>query len=752
MNRVLYARPALAGALLGATGALVACQGIPYTPASGAAPALHYPATARVEQVDRYFGDTVMDPYRWLENLDGGDTRAWIEAQNRLARPYLEGTPTHTWFKNRLTQLWNYERYGVPVKEGAHYFWLRNDGLQDQSVLYVAEALGAEPRVLIDPNALSKDATISMSNFKVSPNGRLVAYSLSDGGTDWDTWYVRDVASGRDLQDVLRYTKFTDVSWDRDSRGFYYSRYPVAADGANATGRGDDSRQVAIHHHGIGEPQSADRLVYAVTDHPTRNPYGTVSDDGRFLIINLFDSYAVNGIYYIDLRSTLQSTLQSNDTGSAAAEQVVRLLDEWQAQYSFLGNAGPELFFLTTDRAPRGRIVAIDVRRPGRASWREVVAESADVLDSAHLIGGAFVLSYLHDAHAQVKVVDLAGRARQNVTLPGLGKVEGFAGSAADPETFFAYTDFLTPSAVYRYDVAADRMEVFKTPQIPADTSPYRDRAGVLCQQGRHARADVHHRTAAISSGTARRRCCFTATAASTCAVIPAFSASVLAWLEAGGVYAVANLRGGSEYGETWHEAGTRLKKQNVFDDFIAAAEWLIAERYTSKQKIAALGRSNGGLLVGAVITQRPDLFAAALPVVGVLDMLRYHTASANARQWSSDYGLSENAEEYRALRAYSPYHNVRQGACYPPTLVTTADHDDRVVPWHSFKFAAALQAAQSCPNPVLIRVETRAGHGAGKPVWMQIEDVADQWAFLTRHLAMAPAAAGASSSGNASH
>ena len=749
MNRVPYARPALAGALLGATGALVACQGNPYTPASGAAPGLHYPATARVEQVDRYFGDTVMDPYRWLENLDGGDTRAWIDAQNRLARPYLEGTPTHTWFKNRLTQLWNYERYGVPVKEGGHYFWLRNDGLQNHSVLYVAEALGAEPRVLIDPNALSKDATISMSNFKVSPNGRLVAYSLSDGGTDWDTWYVRDVASGRDLQDVLRYTKFTDVSWDRDSRGFYYSRYPVAADGANAAGRGDDSRQVAIHHHGIGEPQSADRLVYAVTDHPTRNPYGTVSDDGRFLIINLFDSYAVNGIYYIDLQSTLQSTPQSTNTGSAAAGQVVRLLDEWQAQYSFLGNAGPELFFLTTDRAPRGRIVAIDVRRPGRASWREVIAESADVLDSAHLIGGAFVLSYLHDAHAQVKVADLAGRSRRDVTLPGLGKVEGFTGSAADPETFFAYTDFLTPAAVYRYEVAADRMEVFRKPQIPADTSPYvTEQVFYASKDGTRVPMFITRRRDFVRDGTAP--VLLYGYGGFNSAVIPVFSASVLAWLEAGGVYAVANLRGGSEYGETWHEAGTRLKKQNVFDDFISAAEWLIAERYTSKQKIAALGRSNGGLLVGAVITQRPDLFAAALPTVGVLDMLRYHTASANARQWSSDYGLSENAEEYRALRAYSPYHNVRQGACYPPTLVTTADHDDRVVPWHSFKFAAALQAAQSCPNPVLIRVETRAGHGAGKPVWMQIEDVADQWAFLTRHLDMAPAASSSSRSGNA--
>lgn len=775
MNTVSRPGPVVAGAMLIGVATLTACQGNPQLPANDAAArqepatsssasvagtnrhvagsnssirlaaapsspsatahgsaagsALRYPAAKRLAHVDSYHGESVADPYRWLESLDGSETRAWIEQQNSLARPYLESVPAHAWFKHRLTELWNYERYGVPVKEGGRYFWLRNDGLQNQSVLYVAESLTVEPRVLIDPNTLSKDATISMSSFHVSPDGKLIAYALSDGGTDWDTWHVRDVATSRDTGDTIQWVKFTDTSWDADSKGFYYSRYPLTADG-----KGDDSRQVSVYHHRIGEPQTADRHVYSVTDHPTRNPYATVSDDGRFLSIYLFDSYAVNGIYYIDLEAVGPRTAEQG----AAAKKVVRLLDEWNAQYTFLGNQGSELFFHTTDAAPRGRIIGIDVSKPQRANWREIVAQASDVLDGASLIGSTFVLSYLHDAHSQVKVVDVAGRARPNVTLPGLGRVDGFIGDPDDPETFFTYTDFLTPAAVYRYDVAANKVDVFRKPKLAADTAPYvTEQVFFASKDGTRVPMFITRRRDLAKDGTAP--VLLYGYGGFNNAQVPTFSSSVMAWLEAGGVYAVANLRGGSEYGETWHEAGTKLKKQNVFDDYIAAAEWLIAQRYTSKKRIAALGRSNGGLLVGAAITQRPDLFAAALPVVGVLDMLRYHTASANARQWSSDYGLSENADEYKALKAYSPYHNVREGACYPPTLVTTADHDDRVVPWHSFKFAAALQAAQSCPNPVLIRVETRAGHGPGKPVWMQIEDVANQWAFLTRHLGITP-------------
>lgn len=703
---------------------LFACQGLP-EPQSGPDAPLAYPPAPRGTDVDDYYGDTVPDPYRGLEDLSSPRTRQWIEAQNSLARPYLESTPVHPWLVQRLKQLWNYERYGVPVAEGGRYFWLRNDGLQDQSVLYVADGLEGTPRVLLDPNTLRQDGTIALTDFEVSPDGTLIAYALSDGGTDWKTWRVRDVATAADRPDLLQHTKFTDVSWDRDSSGFYYSRYPT-----DAAGRGDAGKQVSIYYHRLGEAQSADRLVYAVTDHPTRNPYGTLSEDGRFLIIDLFDGYATNGIYYIDL------------TASQKDRRVVRLLDEWNGLNKFLGSRGEELFFQTTAGAPNGRIVAIDTRHSQPERWREVVPEAPEVIEDARFIGGHFIASYLRDAHAQVRIFDASGHPRYDIPLPGLGKVDGFTGHAADTETFFSYTDYLTPAAIYRYDVASNRLELFRRPRLAADTSRYvTEQVFYSSRDGTRVPMFLTHGRGFARDGSAPLL--LYGYGGFNNPQTPTFSAAVLAWLEMGGVYAVANLRGGSEYGEAWHEAGTRLRKQNVFDDYVAAARWLIEQRYTAPGRIAAHGRSNGGLLVGAAITQHPDLFAAALPVVGVLDMLRYHTASANARQWSSDYGLSENEAEYRALRAYSPYHNVREGVCYPPTLLTTADHDDRVVPWHSYKFAAALQSAQACEHPVLIRVETRAGHGAGKPVWMQIEDVANQWAFLARHLHMDVPAAG---------
>ncbi|NJO13354.1 MAG: S9 family peptidase, partial [Gammaproteobacteria bacterium] len=588
---------------------LSACQGgaqprSAQPPGAATKAGLQYPPAARGDQVDRYHGESVNDPYRWLEDLDGSQTRRWIEAQNQLAQPYLENSPAHAWFRSRLQQLWNYERYGVPLKEGGNYFWLRNDGLQNQSVLYVASSLQDKARVLLDPNTLSSDATIAMSDFAVSPDGRLLAYALSDGGTDWDTWRVRDIATGRDLKDQLQYTKFTSVSWDRDSKGFYYSRYPL-----DAAGKGDDSKQVSVYHHRLGDEQAADRLVYSVTDHPTRNPYATVSEDGRFLTIFLFDSYAVNGIYYLQLGKTGElgkAGAAKADAATAGAPKVVRLLDEWDAQYTFLGNDGDRLFFLTTNQAPRGRIIAIDVAKPQRADWHEIVPESAqDTLNGAALIGGNFVLSYLHDAHALVKVVDRSGAARHEVALPGLGKVEGFLGSARDPETFFSYTDFLTPTTVYRYDVAANKVEVFRKPSIPADTSEYvTQQVFYRSKDGTRVPMFITHRRG-LQQQDGSAPVLLYGYGGFNNPVIPTFSASVLAWLEAGGVYAAANLRGGSEYGEAWHEAGTRLKKQNVFDDYIAAAEWLIQERFTSKKRIAAIGRSNGGLLVGAAITQR---------------------------------------------------------------------------------------------------------------------------------------------------
>ena len=699
-----------------------ACQSYPAQKAPESPDAAQkYPPARRTRHVDVYHGVAVADPYRWMEKLDRGRTKRWVEAQNQLSQPYLESIPARTWIKERLTELWNYERHGVPVHEGGRYFWTRNDGLQNQSVLEVADGLQAQPRLLLDPNILSADATIALTDFRPSPDGRYLAYALSDRGTDWKTWRVRDVETAQDLPEVLGFTKFTEVSWDRDSSGFYYSRYPSGWDGHR-----DDTKQVAIYHHRLGDEQSRDKLIYAVKDHPTRNPYAIVTEDGQYLLIDLFDGYAASGIYYLPLRGP----------GEPATTEAVRLLDDWNALHTFLGSEGPVFFFLTTQGAPRGRLIAIDTRNPQRSAWREIVPEMAEPLEAASYVGGRLIAEYLRDAIASVRVFDSSGNQQHQVPLPGGGTVDGFRGHASSPEAFFAYTDYITPTAIYRYDAATNGVELFRAPTIAADTSLYvTEQVFYTSRDGTPIPMFITHRRGLEKDG--RAPLLLYGYGGFSNAQTPVFSPSVLVWLEMGGAYAVANLRGGSEYGEAWHVAGTRSTKQNVFDDFNAAARWLIDQRYTSRDRLAVIGRSNGGLLVGAAMTQQPDLFAAALPAVGVLDMLRYQTASANARQWSTDYGLSENPADFQALRAYSPYHNVRTGTCYPPTLITTADHDDRVVPWHSYKFGAALQTAQSCVNPILVRVETRAGHGAGKPVWMQIENVADQWAFLSKHLDM---------------
>ena len=679
-----------------------------------------YPATRRVDHVDAYHGQRVPDPYRWLEDEAAPETRRWIEAQNGLAQPFLEAIPAREKIKARMTQLWNYERYDIPVRRGGRYFYLRNDGLQNQSVLYVADTLEGTPRVLLDPNTLSKDATIALAEFVPSPDGKLLAYSLSDGGADWRSWHIRDVATGRDLPDVLRHVKFAPVSWTADSRSLYYARYPVRADGS-----GDDTKQREVYRHVLGAQVATDPLIYKVTDHPTRNPYVQVSDDGRYLVLWIYDGSQQTGIYYQRL---------AND-GSPEGE-VVRLLDTFDASYRFLAEIDDLFYVLTTKDAPNGRVIVAPAKASGQTDWRTIVAEGRFALIDASLIGGKLITQYLEDARSVVRALDLNGKPVYDVKLPGLGQAVGFSGDVDDDETFFAYTDFLTPTSISRLDVRSGQATVFRAPRFTADLSAYvTEQLFYTSKDGTRVPMFIVRKREIAKNGKAPLM--LYGYGGFNIAQLPAFSVPVLVWLEMGGVYAMANLRGGSEYGEAWHSAGTKLQKQNVFDDFIAAAEFLIEEKYTSASKLAIRGRSNGGLLVGAAITQRPDLFGAALPAVGVLDMLRYHTPSANARQWSSDYGLSENEAEFRAQLAYSPLHNVKKDTCYPPTLVTTADRDDRVVPWHSYKFTAELQRAQGCANPILLRVETRAGHGAGKPVWMQIEDYADQWAFLVKALGM---------------
>jgi len=683
-------------------------------PPAAAAPI--YPITARVNVADNYFGTRVADPYRWLENLDSPAVTEWVNRENALAQPRLAALPWRAWVKARLAQLWEYERYEVPLKRGTHYFYLHNDGTQNQSALMVADGADAPGRLLYDPNTARADATVALSEFTPDVRGDIVAYAVSDGGTDWQLWRFRRVADRTDLPDTLRFTKFWGVSWARDDSGVYYSRYP-----ALPGGRGDDSGRPAVYFHRLGTPQDHDTVVYEVSNHPTHVPVARVSEDGHYLIVTLVEGYEKNGVDLIDLQHP----------GAAPRP----LFAAWDGRYRYIGQHRSELFFQSTADAPLGHVIAVDAREPG-ASARVVVHEGAAALEEATYVGGRIIARYVEDAHGVARVYERDGRPVGEVALPGLGGIEGFQGEEAQSETFFSYTDYLTPPRIYRFDVPANRASLWRGALPPAAAAQFvTEQVFYNSKDGTRVPMYVTHRRDAPRDGN--QPLLLYGYGGFDVSLTPSYRPSVEAWLEMGGTYVEANLRGGGEYGEAWHKAGTLENKQRVFDDFIAAAEYLVHEHYTRSARLGIYGRSNGGLLVGAAMTQRPELFAAALPAVGVLDMLRYHTASANARQWASDYGLAEDPEQFRALYAYSPVQNVRQGTCYPPTLITTADHDDRVVPWHSYKFAAALQAVQICANPILIRVETRAGHGAGKPVWMQIEEFADQWAFLAKWLSL---------------
>jgi prolyl oligopeptidase len=561
---------------------------------------------------------------------------------------------------------------------------------------------------------------VAIADFVPDPQGRRVAYALADAGSDWKTWRIRDVASGQDLDEVLRFIKFSTVSWARDGSGFYYSRYPARADGS-----GDDQRQASIWFHRVGGAQDADRLVFAISDHPTRDPYGEVSEDGRWLIITLSEGTLTSGLVALSL-----------EQADASARP---LATDWDGLYTYIGARADTLYFTTTAGAPNGQVLALDIAQPQRARWRTIVPEAREALTQATLVGGHVFAHYLKDAHSIVRRHREDGAPVGEVPLPGLGTVTGLRGHLDDAATYFSYTDYFTPLRILRYELASGASQTVFAPAVRVDTTRFvTEQVFYASRDGTRIPMFLVHRRDLVRDGS--QPVLLYGYGGFDIALTPAYSAGALAWLELGGLYAVANLRGGGEYGVAWHQAGIRARKQNVFDDFAAAARHLVAAGYTQPRRIAISGRSNGGLLVAATLTQHPELFGAALPAVGVLDMLRYHTASANARQWSSDYGLSEDPADFAAQFAYSPLHNVRAGACYPPTLITTADHDDRVVPWHSYKFAATLQRAQGCANPVLIRIETRAGHGGGKPLWMQIEDLADQWAFAAHALGMGAA------------
>ena len=709
----------LFGSLLMGVLLTVLATGAALTPA--AAQSIQYPPAPKGDVVDDYHGTKVPDPYRGLEDPDAPATRSWIEAENRLTEAYLAGIPARERIKERLRRLWDYPKYGAPFHKAGRYFYFKNDGLQNQSVLYTQAALTADPAVLLDPNLLSADGTVALSTLAVSDDGRLVAYGTSASGSDWEEFRVRDVATGRDRPDHLRWIKFSGASWTKDGAGFFYSRYPEPGDKALS----DVNRFQKIYYHRLGADQAQDVLVYERPDQPDWGMNAEVTDDGRYAVLHIWlGTDRRNRIYYFDLKDPKHPRV----TGD-----VVRLLDDFDASYAFVGNDGPVFYFLTDLNAPRKRVIAVDTRHAERARWREIIPQAADVLEEAHIIHDVFVTSAMHDASSRLRLYGLDGRPLSELVLPALGTVGSITGERPDAEMFYAFTSFLYPTTIFRYDFKTGTSSVFKAPQIDFDPSGYEtQQVFYTSKDGTRVPMFITHRKGLKLDGA--NPTYLYGYGGFNISLTPSFSVATLVWLEMGGVYAVPNLRGGGEYGEEWHQAGMLDRKQNVFDDFIAAAEYLIAQGYTSSPKLAIAGGSNGGLLVGAAITQRPDLFGAALPAVGVMDMLRFHKFTIGWA-WVTDYGSADSASQFPYLYKYSPLHNIRAGTRYPATLVTTADHDDRVVPGHSFKFTATLQAAQAGPQPVLIEIETKAGHGAGKPTSKVIEEQADRFAFLVRNL-----------------
>ena len=682
-------------------------------------PKLHYPAAAKTNVLDNYHGTIVADPYRWLEDDNSPATKAWVEAENKVTFDFLNAISGRDAIRARLTKLWNFERYGVPLKEGGRYFYSRNDGLQNQSVLYTAELLEAEPKVLLDPNKFSSDGTVALAGLSVSEDGNRLAYGTSASGSDWEEWHVRDVRTGRDLPDHLQWVKFTGASWLKDGSGFYYSRFDAPKSGDAFTGLNKFQK---LCFHKLGTEQAADTLIYERKDKPDWGFGGGVTEDGRYLIISATEgSDRKNRVLYQDL--------------SQPGLPVVELLMDFDASYDFVGNEGTTFWFKTDLNAPRGRVIAIDVTQPQRANWKELIPQSADTLQGVNILNDQFVIRYLEDARTAVKVFKLDGSLVREVVLPGIGTASGFGGKRTDKESFYSFTSFTTPGTIYRYDATTGASSVYRQPQVDFDGAGYQtEQVFYTSKDGTRVPMFLVHKKGLKLDGS--NPTLLYGYGGFNISLTPGFSVSRIAWLEMGGVYALANLRGGGEYGEDWHQAGTKQHKQNVFDDFIAAAEWLVANKFTRPGKLAIQGGSNGGLLVGACMVQRPDLFAAALPQVGVMDMLRFHKFTIGWA-WASDYGSSDDAGQFKSLYAYSPYHNLKPGVKYPSTLVTTGDHDDRVVPAHSFKFAARLQDYHRGSNPVLIRIETKAGHGAGKPTSKMIEEKTDELAFLMKELGM---------------
>jgi prolyl oligopeptidase len=677
--------------------------------------------------VDDYHGTRVADPYRWLEEVGSPETREWIESQNALTRSYLAAVPDRPRIHAALTQLWDYPKYGVPTRRSGRTFYFENSGLLNHPIYYVRDRDSGEERALLDPNTLSSDGTVALSTVAPSPDGSLVGYGVSTSGSDWQEFRVRDVRTGRDLADTLRWIKFSRIAWTRDNRGFFYSRFDTPAEAEQRSGatRAAANRGHKVYYHRLGTAQREDQLILERPDNPEWLFHTEVSDDGQYAVITISQgSDERTRLYFVDLGRARRP---------AIGNPVVRLLDEFDASYDFVHSEGMIFYVRTNHQAPNGRLVAIDINARRPSAWRTIIPNGPDALVSADVIGRRIVATFLADARSAVRIFSLRGQMQGDLPLPGIGTVGGIDGERGDRDFFYSFTSYLQPTAIYQFDLERRTNVAYREPSIAFDAARYETKqVFVTSRDGTRVPMFVTARRGLTLDG--RNPTLMYAYGGFNVSMTPAFSPTTLAWLDMGGVYAVPNLRGGGEYGRAWHEAGMRERKQNVFDDFIAAAEYLIREGYTTSSRLAISGGSNGGLLVGAAMTQRPELFGVALPAVGVMDMLRYQRFTIGWA-WAPEYGSAEDPNAFRYLMAYSPLHNIKPGTCYPATLVTAADHDDRVVPGHSFKFAAALQAAQGCDRPALIRIETKAGHGAGKPTSKQIEEATDRLTFLARNL-----------------
>ena len=680
---------------------------------------LRYPDTHRIDHVDVYHGVEVADPYRWLEKdvREAEDVAAWVAEQNKVTFAHLESIAEREPIRKRLTELWNFERFTYYIKAGGRYYFTKNDGLQNQYVLYRMDSLDDEPQVLIDPNTWSKDGTAALMGSVFSDDGRYVAYSRAESGSDWQTIRVMEIASGEVLEDEIRWVKFSTPSWTADGDGFFYSRFDQPKEGVAFQGLNLNQK---VYYHRVGTEQAADVLVYERPDHPDWMFGAVATEDGRYVIITAqVGTDERHRIFYREL----------HEPNSIPIE----LIDNFNHEYTFVGNDRTVFYFQTNLKAPRRRLIAVDLRRPAREQWKEIIPQAEETLESVSLINNLFVASYLKDASTRVRIHDMDGAFVREVDFGMIASADGFVGKRGDNETFYLLSSFTLPPSIYRYDLTTGKSTLMRRTKVDFDTEDYEVKQIFYnSKDGTRVPMFLAHRKGVKLDGS--NATLLYGYGGFDISLTPHFSITRLAWMEMGGVLAIANLRGGGEYGEAWHKAGTKLQKQNVFDDFIAAAEWLIQKEYTRSSKLAIQGRSNGGLLVGAAITQRPELFGAALAGVGVMDMLRFHKFTAG-RYWTDDYGSSDNPDEFKALYAYSPYHNLNKGVSYPATLVTTADTDDRVVPGHSFKFISQLQFAQAGEAPVLARIETRAGHGAGKPTSKLIEETANEWAFLVKNL-----------------